>query len=72
MFDDWLEQVPSGCRLIMLPEMFSTGFTMASNYNTRPRGAEVLVDGDRYDVVRQRETVDQLLELESVPAGLER
>ena len=48
------------------------GFTMASNYNTRPRGAEVLVDGDRYDVVRQRETVDQLLELESVPAGLER
>lgn len=48
------------------------GFTMASNYNTRPRGAEVLVDGDRYDVVRRRETVDQLLELESVPAGLER
>ncbi len=28
---------------------------MASNYNTRPRGAEVLVDGDRFAVVTQRE-----------------
>ncbi|MCH3790139.1 diaminopimelate decarboxylase, partial [Campylobacter jejuni] len=28
------------------------GMTMAGNYNTRPRAAEVMVDGDRYHVVR--------------------
>jgi diaminopimelate decarboxylase len=37
------------------------GFTMSSNYNTRPRAAEVLVSGDGYRVVRRRETIDQLL-----------
>jgi diaminopimelate decarboxylase len=37
------------------------GFTMSSNYNTRPRAAEVLVSGSTYQVVRRRETVDQLL-----------
>ena len=42
------------------------GFTMSSNYNTRPRAAEVMVDGDSYHVIRQRETIDQLLEGESV------
>lgn len=43
------------------------GFTMASNYNTRPRAAEVLVKGDTYAVVRQRETLEQLLANESIP-----
>ncbi len=38
---------------------------MSSNYNTRPRAPEVLVDGDRYCVVRRRETVADLLALES-------
>ena len=42
------------------------GFTMASNYNTRPRAAEVMVDGDTVYVVRQRETLDDLLRGESV------
>ncbi len=37
------------------------GFTMSSNYNTRPRAAEIMVDGDRAQVVRQRETLDDLL-----------
>ena len=40
------------------------GYVMASNYNTRPRGAEVLVDGDRYAVVTARETYDDLVRLE--------
>jgi diaminopimelate decarboxylase len=44
------------------------GATMASNYNTRPRAPEVLVTGDRFEVVRARETIDQLLAGESVPA----
>ncbi|HEX4422595.1 MAG TPA: diaminopimelate decarboxylase [Kofleriaceae bacterium] len=37
------------------------GAAMASNYNTRPRPAEVLVNGDRYAVIRDRETYDQML-----------
>lgn len=43
------------------------GFTMASNYNSRPRPAEILVDGDRAHVIRQRETVEQLFEGELIP-----
>ena len=36
------------------------GFAMSSNYNARPRAAEVMVDGDRFYLVRRRETVAQL------------
>lgn len=36
------------------------GFTMSSNYNSRPRAAEVMVDGDRFHVVRPRETLESL------------
>lgn len=42
------------------------GFSMASNYNAQPRPAEVLVDGDTVQVIRQRETLDDLLRLEFV------
>ena len=42
------------------------GFTMSSNYNSRPRVAEIMVDGDNYQVVRQRETVEQLFANEAV------
>jgi len=42
------------------------GFTMSSNYNSRPRVAEIMVDGDKYQVVRQRETIEQLFANESV------
>ena len=42
------------------------GFVMSSNYNTRPRAAEVMVDADRYYIVRPRETVEDLLHCESV------
>ena len=37
------------------------GFVQASNYNSRPRPPEVLVDGDRYAVVRRRETYQDLV-----------
>ena len=37
------------------------GMTMSSNYNTRPRAAEVLVDGDEVHVIRDRETLEHLL-----------
>lgn len=38
------------------------GFSMSSNYNSRPRAVEIMVDGDRAQVIRQRETFDQLIE----------
>jgi diaminopimelate decarboxylase len=37
---------------------------MASNYNSRPRPAEVLVDGSRYAVVTERERYDDLVRQE--------
>ena len=41
------------------------GFSMSSNYNSRPRAAELMVDGGQVHVVRRRETMDQLLAGES-------
>ncbi len=42
------------------------GMTMSSNYNTRPRGAEILVDGENYRCIRQRETFADLIQHEKV------
>ena len=42
------------------------GFTMSSNYNSRPRAAEVMVDGDQFMVVRERETIASLFDGETV------
>jgi diaminopimelate decarboxylase len=40
------------------------GFSLSSNYNSRPRAAEVLVSGDKYQVIRKRETYEDLVRLE--------
>jgi diaminopimelate decarboxylase len=45
------------------------GFVMASNYNTRPRPAEVLVQGGKAHLVRPRETLDDLVRSESIPGA---
>jgi len=42
------------------------GFTMSSNYNSRPRVAEIMVNGESAQIVRQRETVEQLFANETV------
>ena len=42
------------------------GFVMSSNYNTRPRACEVLVDGDKSILIRKRESLDDLLEMEII------
>jgi len=42
------------------------GFSMASNYNTRPRACELLVDGDQVHQIRRRETVEELFAGESL------
>jgi diaminopimelate decarboxylase len=47
------------------------GFTMASNYNSHPKPPEVLVDGDKYYVVRTRETMEDLIRGETIPEILE-
>jgi diaminopimelate decarboxylase len=47
------------------------GFTMASNYNSHPKPPEILVDGDRYYVIRKRETFEDLINGEVIPAALQ-
>jgi diaminopimelate decarboxylase len=42
------------------------GFTMSSNYNSRGRAAEVMVDGDQLFLVRERETIADLIRGESL------
>jgi len=47
------------------------GFTMASNYNSHPKPPEVLVDGDKYYVVRKRESLEDLINGEVIPPSLQ-
>ena len=43
------------------------GFSMASNYNSRPLAAEVLVDGEQWHIIRKRQTLAQIVEDECLP-----
>lgn len=47
------------------------GFTMASNYNSHPKPPEILVDGDRFYVVRKRESLEDLINGEAIPPSLQ-
>ena len=47
------------------------GFTMSSNYNSRPRAAEVLVKDDQFYVIRQRENYETLIRDENIPDFLD-
>ncbi|WP_426336872.1 diaminopimelate decarboxylase [Pseudoduganella sp. R-31] len=67
---DWLARdrelnVDAGDLLVM-KTAGAYGMTMASNYNTRGRAVELIVDGDKVHVVRQRENPADLFALESV------
>jgi len=42
------------------------GFTMSSNYNSRPRVAEVMVSNDTHTLVRERETIQDLFNKECI------
>jgi diaminopimelate decarboxylase len=46
------------------------GAVMASTYNSRPLVPEVLVDGDKWHVIRPRKSIEELLALDSVPDWL--
>jgi diaminopimelate decarboxylase len=50
--------------LLVVYDVGAYGYVMASNYNSRPRGVEVLVDGGRFAVTTQRERYEDLVHLE--------
>lgn len=54
--------------LLAIQSAGAYGMTMASNYNTRGRAAEVMVDGDRMHLIRRREAAGDLFALESILA----
>jgi diaminopimelate decarboxylase len=58
---------PAEGDLMTLMSAGAYGFTMSSNYNTRPRVAEVMVRGGEYAVVRRREELEDLMRGESIP-----
>ncbi len=53
--------------LLAIMDAGAYGFSMSSNYNTRPRAAEVLVDGEHATLIRRRETLDELMTHEELP-----
>jgi diaminopimelate decarboxylase len=53
--------------LLALMSAGAYGMSMSSNYNSRPRAAEVLVEGANAHLVRARESVEQLFALERIP-----
>jgi len=63
-----LPVVPEGALLAVLAAG-AYGFAMSSNYNARPRAAEVLVHGDVFQVVRRRETYEDQVAGESTWSG---
>ncbi|NNL67918.1 MAG: diaminopimelate decarboxylase, partial [Myxococcales bacterium] len=67
--DRRLPEVARG-ELLAVHSAGAYGFAMASNYNARPRAAEVLVKGDRFEVVRERESLEDLVRGERIPEEL--
>ena len=65
--DRALTQTPAEGDLLALMSAGAYGFTMSSNYNTRPRAAEIMVRGQAWATVRQREELEELVRLEKVP-----
>ena len=53
--------------MIALMSAGAYGFTMSSNYNSRPRVAEVMVKGSKFYIVRERETYKDLVRGSKVP-----
>ncbi len=56
--------------LVAIMSAGAYGFSMSSNYNSRPRPCEVLVKGSEFFVIRKRETYDDLIRGESIPEFL--
>jgi diaminopimelate decarboxylase len=56
--------------VIVVKSAGAYGAVMASTYNTRALAPEVLVDGDRYEVVRPRQSLDDLIAADRMPSWL--
>ena len=54
-------------RFLAIMSAGAYGMSMSSNYNTRPRAAEVMIDGDMFHLIRERESMEQLMAGEMVP-----
>ena len=71
---DWLAKdrdfVIAPGAFIAIESAGAYGFVMSSQYNSRPRAAEVLVDGDKSYVIRRRETIEELFEHEHIPNAI--
>jgi diaminopimelate decarboxylase len=67
--DREIPRVESG-DLLAVMSAGAYGFTMSSNYNSRPRVAEVMVKGDQFFTVRTRESYEDLMKGESLPPFL--
>ena len=65
-FAERLERIKHQDDLIAIMSAGAYAFTMASQYNTRPRAAEILVDGDQVHVIRPRETLESLFASEQL------
>ncbi len=57
-------------RLMAIRSTGAYGFCMSSNYNTRARPPEVLVNGDQYAIIRPRESVDDIIAQDHIPDWL--
>ncbi len=68
--DRELPQVEQG-DLLAVMSAGAYGFSMSSNYNSRPRVAEILVDGSTYKIIRLRETFESLIQGEILAGGVE-
>jgi diaminopimelate decarboxylase len=55
----------AGSELLAIRSAGAYGFVMSSNYNSRPRAPEIMVDGSNVHLVRRRESLADQLELES-------
>ena len=64
-------QKPQPGDLLAIMSAGAYGFSMSSNYNSRPRAAEVMVKGDRWFIIRERESYEDLIRGESIPHLLE-
>jgi len=56
--------------LLVVMSAGAYGYTMSSNYNSRPRPPEIMVKGDRYFTIRERESYEDLIRGEQIPPDL--
>lgn len=56
--------------LVAIHSAGAYGFSMASTYNTRPLPPEIMIDGDKVAIIRQRQTISDIIKAEAIPDWL--